>query len=305
MKFTTAFFLVLSLILGSYYVSQKFQNTNLAENIDQHTCNHDHFYGNEYQTKDQLLEIIEEDQANGDIIIFAKNIGYCPLTVDIQFPDLTNMDTDVSLPYTAVVPTRSEKYKLLTISPSKTLRSGSMSYRYSFNYSVGDVLNAKHDDTYEYHLPFPSSESYIVGQGYNGRFSHQNMNCIDFNMDVGSKVCAAREGTVIRVKEDSDTGCKSERCQGKANYIVIYHEDGTSARYIHLKYKGSKVKNGDKVKAGDVIGYSGNTGWSSGPHLHFEVNQPGKNIIYTVPTKFKTKKGIERQLREGTSYTAR
>lgn len=305
MRFITIFSLVFALVLGTGYLYQAFSHKNSNETIGQLGCNHDHSFGNEYQTKDQLLEIIEEDQPNGDIIIFAKNIGYCPLTVDIQFPDLTNMETDVELPYTAVVPTRSEKYKLLTISQSKTLKSGSLSYRYSFNYHVGDILNAKHDDAYEYLLPFSSNQSYVVGQGYNGRFSHQNMNCIDFNMDIGSKVCAAREGTVIRVKEDSNTGCKSERCQGKANYIVIYHEDGTSARYIHLKHNGSKVKVGDQVKAGEVIGLSGNTGWSSGPHLHFEVNQPGKNIVYTVPTKFKTRKGIERQLREGTSYTAK
>ncbi len=305
MRFIKAFVLVFALISGGYLIFQQNLEVNSSLGMEQHSCQHDHFYGNEFQTRDQLLEIIEEDQANGDIIIFAKNIGYCPLTVDIQFPDLTNMDTDVSLPLTAVVPTRSEKYKLLTISPSKTLKSGSMSYRYSFNYNVGDVLNAKHDDSYEYLLPFASNEAYVVGQGYGGRFSHQNMNCLDFNMEVGSKVCAAREGTVIRVKEDSNTGCVSAQCQGKANYIVIYHDDGTSARYIHLKHNGSKVKIGDKVKAGDVIGYSGNTGWSSGPHLHFEVNQPGKNIVYTVPTKFKTKKGIERQLKEGTSYTAK
>jgi len=291
-----------ALIAGIYLVGQQLGATTLE---DEKSHLHDHAHGYDFQNKDRLLFIEEVDQPNGDVAIYAKNTGYCPLTVDIQFPDLTNMTTDVTLPFTAVVPTRSEKFKLLTISPSKTLRSGSMSYRYSFNYNVGDILNAKHDDSYEYSLPFASNKSYVVGQGYGGRFSHQNMNCLDFNMDVGSKVCAARGGTVIRVKEDSSTGCKSSSCQGKANYIVIYHEDGTSARYIHLKHNGSKVKVGDEVKVGDVIGYSGNTGWSSGPHLHFEVNQPGKNIVYTVPTKFKTKKGIETHLKEGTSYTAR
>ncbi len=293
--------IILALMAGIYLIGDQLAGDTTSQDGELH----DHAHGYDFQTTDQLLFIEEVDQPNGDVIIYAKNIGYCPLTVDIQFPDLTNMTTDVSLPFTSVVPTRSEKYKLLTISPSKTLKNGSMSYRYSFNYNVGDVLNAKHDDSYEYLLPFASNKSYIVGQGYGGRFSHQNMNCLDFNMEVGSKVCAARGGTVIRVKEDSSTGCKSAQCQGKANYIVIYHEDGTSARYIHLKYDGSKVKVGDEVKAGDIIGYSGNTGWSSGPHLHFEVNQPGKNIVYTVPTKFKTKKGIETHLKEGTKYTAK
>jgi Membrane proteins related to metalloendopeptidases len=303
MRLFKACTLIFALVLGSSFIFQSLLgDTSLNEPF---VCQHDHAYGNDFQNnKDQLLFIIEEDQPNGDVVIYAKNIGFCPLTVDIQFPDLTNMATDVALPFTAVVPTRSEKFKLLTIAPSKNFKGGNMSYRYSFNYNVGDIINAKHNDDYEYLLPFASNKSYIVGQGYGGRYSHQNLNCLDFNMDVGSKVCAAREGTVIRVKEDSNTGCKTARCQGKANYIVIYHEDGTSARYIHLKHNGSKVEIGDEVKAGDVIGYSGNTGWSSGPHLHFEVNQPGKNIVYTIPTKFKTKDGMKRQLNEGVSYTA-
>lgn len=305
MRFIKALFVVCLFIAGGYFINQHSGEAVFSGQDAGFACNHDHAYGYDFQTKDQLLFIEEVDQPNGDVAIYAKNIGYCPLTVDIQFPDLTNMTTDVTLPFTAVVPTRAEKYKLLTISPSKTLKSGSMSYRYSFNYNVGDILNAKHDDSYEYLLPFPSGKSYVVGQGYGGRFSHQNMNCLDFNMDIGSKVCAAREGTVIRVKEDSNTGCLTARCQGKANYIVIYHEDGTSARYIHLKHNGSKVKVGDQVKAGEVIGYSGNTGWSSGPHLHFEVDQPGKNIMYTVPTKFKTKKGLVANMKEGATYTAK
>jgi len=304
MRLLKTFSVIFVLSFGAFLILPSFLGKGgLGKSTTDH--HHRHHHGYDFQSNDQLLYIIEEDQPNGDIIIFAKNIAHCPLTVDIQFPELTNMDTDVALPFTAVVPTRSEKYKLLTISQSKTLKSGSMSYRYSFNYNLGDILNAKHDDSYEYLLPFASNESYVVGQGYGGRFSHQNMNCLDFNMDIGSKVCAARAGTVIRVKEDSNTGCKSARCQGKANYIVIYHEDGTSARYIHLKHNGSKVQIGDKVNAGDVIGYSGNTGWSSGPHLHFEVNQPGKNIVYTIPTTFKTKKGLESQLREGKAYTAK
>lgn len=251
---------------------------------------------------DQLLFITEEDQPNGDIIIYAKNIAYCPLTVDVAFPELINMETSVSLPYTGVVPARADKHPLLTISQKKNIKSGRLSYRYSFNYAVGDVLNAKHDDDFVYQLPFATDKSYTLGQGYNGRFSHQNLNSLDFNMEVGSKVCAARSGVVIRVKDDSDTGCKSQRCQGKANYIVVYHEDGTSARYIHLKHKGSKVRPGQKVAKGEVIGYSGNTGWSSGPHLHFEVNLPGKNMTYTVPTKFDTKDGIKQNLKEGVAY---
>ena len=98
---------------------------------------------------------------------------------------------------------------------------------------------------------------------------------------------AARDGIVIAIKEDSNKGCKSRKCQSLANYLLIYHDDGTFGSYVHLKKNGAKVKEGDKVKAGDIVGLSGNTGWSSGPHLHFEVYIPEMNKRHSVKTKFK------------------
>ena len=164
MRLFKACTLIFALVFGSYFIFQSLLGTNSkSEPI---VCLHDHSFGNDFQNKDQLLDIIEEDQPNGDVIIYAKNSGFCPLTVDIQFPELINMETDVELPFTAVVPTRSEKYKLLTIAPAKSFKGGNLSYRYSFNYNVGDIINAKHNDDYEYLLPFSSNKSYIVGQGY-------------------------------------------------------------------------------------------------------------------------------------------
>ena len=64
----------------------------------------------------------------------------------------------------------------------------------------------------------------------------------------------------------------------QANYIFIYHADGTVASYLHLKLKGVIVKEGQTVSQGQVIGYSGNTGYSDGPHLHFELWHNGLPI---------------------------
>ena len=74
------------------------------------------------------------------------------------------------------------------------------------------------------------------------------------------------------------------------NEIEIKHSDGTYAAYSHLKYKGTFVKKGEKVKKGQLIGLSGNTGWSSKPHLDFCVFK--KNIKgYKIKTiKFKIKR---------------
>ena len=74
-----------------------------------------------------------------------------------------------------------------------------------------------------------------------------------------------------------------------ANSILVQHADGTIGVYLHLQKGGNKVKVGDRVKAGEPIGLSGNTGFSSGPHLHFAVFtlKNGAERM-TIPVKFRT-----------------
>ena len=82
------------------------------------------------------------------------------------------------------------------------------------------------------------------------------------------------------------------------------HSDGTFADYSHLKHQGAMVKKGDYIKKDQLIGYSGSTGFASGPHLHFAVfinRIDGKRTF--VETKFKTSESEATLLEEGKSYT--
>ncbi|MFC4687016.1 M23 family metallopeptidase [Epilithonimonas pallida] len=125
------------------------------------------------------------------------------------------------------------------------------------------------DEDYIYDLPYAKGKMFAIIQGYNGEYSHKNQNALDFEMPEGTEVLAAREGIVMLLKQDSNTGCDNEACAKDANFVNILHSDGTMGSYVHLKFNSLKVNRGDKVEKGQAIALSGNTGWSTGPHLHF------------------------------------
>lgn len=122
-------------------------------------------------------------------------------------------------------------------------------------------------------LPFPKGKAVTVSQGNNGYFSHYGSSeyAIDFPVEEGTEIVAAREGTVWAVRGDSNSGCATEDCADQANYVIIDHGDATFGIYYHLKKDGALVTPGTKVCKGQKIALSGNTGFSSGPHLHFAV----------------------------------
>ncbi len=146
------------------------------------------------------------------------------------------------------------------------------SYSDDFFWSPGD-MHARHDDNAIYYKPFAPGQHYPIVQGFGGRYSHTGSSryAVDFAMPVGTPVHAARAGMVIDIESRHSRGGPSRRYARFANYVVIMHDDGTTGEYYHLKQHGVTVSEGQRVSAGDLLGYSGNTGFSSLPHLHFAV----------------------------------
>lgn len=161
----------------------------------------------------------------------------------------------------------------------------------------GDIYLKSFDVNYVYDLPFSKGGNYLVGQGYNGKFSHQNEFAIDFNMPLKTEILAARDGIVVKVVDHNTINCVKEECKTYGNFVRIYHPDGTLADYYHLDYKGAKVQEGQAVKKGELIALSGNTGFSNGPHLHFSVFVPTKEFPgrRTLKTLFKTGDGTKQE----------
>jgi hypothetical protein len=134
-------------------------------------------------------------------------------------------------------------------------------------------------------LPFPAGASYSVFQGNDQPPTHHdewNRYAFDFTMAPGTPVCASADGVVTYVKEDSTgpTGNVSDN-----NEVAVLHADGRVGTYLHLERDGALVEVDQRVFAGDVIGRSGNTGASSGPHLHFGLKE-GTRLGRSVPCRF-------------------
>lgn len=142
-----------------------------------------------------------------------------------------------------------------------------------------------------YRLPYPAGEKYmcIKGRGVS-LYGHKGSDyySVDFRMPEHSLVVAARGGIVLHVKDDSNIGGWSKKYIEDANRVNIDQGDETIAQYVHLEYKGALVKKGDRVEQGEPIGYSGNTGSSLMPHLHFCVGS--KNKKGTMPIAFESAK---------------
>lgn len=136
------------------------------------------------------------------------------------------------------------------------------------------------DRKVSYRLPWEEGKSHVCTQGNNGSLSHNGSEryAFDFDMPEGTRVCAAREGKVIAVRDDFEGGGLKPEYRGKANHVYIDHGDGTVGRYLHLKKGGALVQVGDYVQQGDLIGLSGATGYVSGPHLHFVVYKGGESV---------------------------
>jgi hypothetical protein len=134
-------------------------------------------------------------------------------------------------------------------------------------------------------IPLRAGVRAVVGQGMHGGFSHNgaSVHALDFPLELGTTIVAARDGIVVDVREDSNTGCGDASCARDGNYVLVDHGDGTYGSYYHLQLDGALVDVGDRVCAGEDIALSGNTGWSTGPHLHFQVQDA---FGYSLPLYF-------------------
>jgi len=166
-------------------------------------------------------------------------------------------------------------------------------------------VDAHHDDDYRYRLPYGDGVSFPVIQGYGARLSHRGAEqfTLDFGMPVGTPVHAARDGVVVLFEDSHDGGCWREECGRLANFVVVLHDDGTTGEYFHLQQGSAQVALGERVTRGQVLARSGNTGYSSAPHLHFGVYRTlADGHTQSVAVRFETRLGAIVFPRSGARY---
>ncbi len=237
--------------------------------------------------------------SNDSIYLDYINPFYAPIELKVTALDSTKPYVRVN-PY-GILSHRDTLKNALVIPLSKVKDTALIdSKQYvSFKGNFGDP-NSIIDENYRYTLPYPKGTKYEIVQTFGGKFSHNkphSMYAIDFGMKIGDTITAVRDGIVFFVKEDSNEYCKSRKCADKGNKVLILHNDGTMAHYVHLDFEGAIVNVGDKVKVGQPIAISGMTGFTTTPHLHLVLYKSGG---ISIPFLFKGQK--RKKLKKGRYY---
>ena len=208
-----------------------------------------------------------------------------PVELEIKFNDDENVRSEPPLPARFVVPGQTEQrlLKIMAIDPGE-----GFSYRLSYTQMIGPPL-AQLPAEVDYYPPFPLGLQFPISQGFDNDETHSkppNQYAVDIVMPVGTPILAARGGVVMDMQDNFQGGGKQKRYLTRANQVRILHDDGTMAVYAHLQRNSVRVQRGAKVARGQWIANSGNTGYSSGPHLHFVVQLNAGMSLESLPFRF-------------------
>lgn len=214
---------------------------------------------------------IETKLHNGIWSIVANNPYHGPLEVAVKLTD-----------------SKETKRELVPANSEKVLFSGvDQGISYEKYFMPGDP-SARHNYP-AYQLPVRRNIQHRISQSFAGPYSHKeepNVYAVDFALPVGSEILAARDGIVMQVQDNYVLDGTDVYFIDKANLIKVLHSDGTMAVYAHLLASSAKVQAGQSVRAGEVLGLSGSTGFSTGPHLHFVIWRNTGLKMVSVPFKF-------------------
>lgn len=209
------------------------------------------------------------------------NVLHGPLEIRLLAAEASNLQSEPTLPLRTVLAGEGEQ-RVAVFGPLDPAQGWGFSLQ--LQAMPGDP-RAVHQDV-AYALPFDGG-GWRIDQGWGGRFSHtspESRHAVDFSAPEGTPVLAAREGVVMQIADDfRGAGLDLEKYGARANFVRVLHGDGSMGLYAHLAPESARVRPGARVRAGQVIGAVGSTGYSTGPHLHFVVQVNRGLKLESVP----------------------
>jgi murein DD-endopeptidase MepM/ murein hydrolase activator NlpD len=249
------------------------------------------------------VRLFQQATENG-IGLVAQNTFFAPVQLAFRLSQTENVAAGTPREGLKVLPARSSVPLLLV---GKATPNADLRFETEFQFLPGEP-GAEHRPTQPYRFPFALSTSAWVSQAFPDTITHgdpASQYAIDFVMPVGTHVFAARDGVVIEVASDFFENGTDLKANGpRANIVRVLHDDGTMSLYGHLSWNSIRVVPGQHVARGEYLADSGNTGFSTGPHLHFVVQRNRGGAIVSLPVEFASRGGVAVTVRSHDSYTA-
>ena len=229
---------------------------------------------------------VSATEAGESVRFLAENDFYAPVELRLTFSRFESLERPRDFDDLGWVLPPKSTTEIMNL---PKLEGGVPGVEFTYEYHVGDP-RAVHNPVQPYRVPYALATRFPVTQAYPDvvtHYSEASQHAVDIAMPIGTDIFAAREGVVFDVSSDSFSGGIDPAVDGpKANVVQILHDDGTYAVYAHLNWNSIRVSPGDRVVRGQYIADSGNTGFSSGPHLHFVVLKNAGMRARSLPFQF-------------------
>ena len=227
--------------------------------------------------------------------LYVVNQNQAPVEVRFALTRQDNVATG-AIPEQWIVPAKGT-LKLAELRPR--VAGIAMNYDYRLRWQLGDPRAAPAAG-FAYSPPLPAQGVFTISQGFDGGLSHNTPGsryAIDIGMPIGTGIRAARGGSVVSVQDRFGAGGNSVAYRSQTNSVYILHDDGTFGVYAHLRQGSALVRPGQRVQGGQIIAQSGNSGYSTAPHLHFAVLRNAGMRWESLPFMLSTPAGPVRPTR--------